>query len=191
VEFALPASGGAAELSSARQPRPTVEDAPASRPARQPAARSTASTGGQRLELPSEAQRAASGLPTANHPIGGAGGLAATQTRLEAPEYGTKSDTANADQAPPAIASAVDAYGAQAFALISANIAASLEYTQQLFNVKDPGEFVALSTRHARLQIELMVDQAAALRSVANRLAPPGAQAIAAGLAKAWSRGEE
>jgi hypothetical protein len=70
------------------------------------------------------------------------------------------------------IAATVADYQAKAFGLTEANISAALDYAQQLLNLRSASDFVRLSSRHARIQIELMIKQSRELRSLTMDLTP-------------------
>jgi len=71
------------------------------------------------------------------------------------------------------IAATVADYQAKAFGLTEANMSATLEYAQQLVNLRSASDFIKLSSKHARIQIELMIKQSSELRSLAMNLTPP------------------
>ena len=70
------------------------------------------------------------------------------------------------------IAATVADYQAKAFGLTEANMSATLEYAQQLVNLRSASDFIKLSSTHARIQIELMIKQSSELRSLAMNLTP-------------------
>ena len=55
---------------------------------------------------------------------------------------------------------------AKAFKFMVANVTATMEYANQLRDVKSPSQFVELSVSHARKQVDLAVTQSAALRAI-------------------------
>ncbi len=61
---------------------------------------------------------------------------------------------------------------ANTFELTEANISAALEYAQQLVNLRSASDFIKLSTKHARIQIELMIKQSGELRLLAMNMTP-------------------
>ena len=69
------------------------------------------------------------------------------------------------------VAATVADYQAKAFDL-EANMSATLEYAQQLVNLRSASDFIKLSSTHARIQIELMIKQSSELRSLAMNLTP-------------------
>ena len=69
------------------------------------------------------------------------------------------------DKNTPAIA---EAYHANPFELMMANLNNTLEYGQRLLNIKTPIEFIELSTSHARKQLELIIKQTAELRWIVH-----------------------
>lgn len=70
------------------------------------------------------------------------------------------------------IAATVADYQAKAFGLTEANMSATLEYAQQLVNLRSASDFIKLSSTHARIQIALMIKQSSELRSLAMNLTP-------------------
>jgi len=70
------------------------------------------------------------------------------------------------------IAATVADYQAKAFGLTEANMSAALEYAQQLVNLRSASDFIKLSSTHARIQIELMIERSSELRSLAMNLMP-------------------
>jgi hypothetical protein len=66
------------------------------------------------------------------------------------------------------VAKVAEAYRAKSFELMMVNVNITLEYAQRLVNVKTPTEFVALSASHACKQLELIINQTAALGSIAQ-----------------------
>jgi hypothetical protein len=64
-------------------------------------------------------------------------------------------------------------YRAEAVELASANLAATLDYARDLVGARTGAEFVALSSALARKQCELMLKQAAALQSFAQKVTKP------------------
>jgi Phasin protein len=63
-------------------------------------------------------------------------------------------------------------YQAKALGLAEANMSATLEFAQQLVNLRSASDFIKLSSTHARTQIELMIKQSSVLRSIAMNLTP-------------------
>ena len=78
------------------------------------------------------------------------------------------------------IAATVADYQAKAFGLTEANMSATLEYAQQLVNLRSASDFIKLSSTHARIQIALMIKQSSELRSLAMNLTPSYDTRIAA-----------
>ena len=78
----------------------------------------------------------------------------------DAREQGKNSYSQSTDKNTPAIA---EAYHANPFELMMANLNNTLEYGQRLLNIKTPIEFIELSTSHARKQLELIIKQTAEL----------------------------
>ena len=70
----------------------------------------------------------------------------------------------------PAPAKAAEEYRAKAFELMTANVNATLDYAQQLANVRSPAEFIALSANHARKHFELIMTHTAALGALSQSL---------------------
>jgi len=70
------------------------------------------------------------------------------------------------------IAATVADYQAKAFGLTEANMSVALEYAQQLVNLRSASDFIKLSSTHARIQIELMIERSSELRSLAMNLMP-------------------
>jgi len=121
-----------------------------------------------------------------------ANGLASVNSRIVAvadpdtAEPARNAAAPSADQMTPTVAKVADEYPAKAFELMSANMSTTLEYAQRLVNVKTPTEFVELSTNHARKQFELILKQTAELGLIAQRLATPDVESLAAGFRKAF-----
>ena len=69
------------------------------------------------------------------------------------------------------ISATVADYQAKAFALTEANMSVTLEYAQQLANLRSASDFIKLSSTHARI-IDLMIKQSSELRSLAMNLTP-------------------
>ena len=63
---------------------------------------------------------------------------------------------------------ATSEFCAKAFALMAANVTATLEYVRRLSDVKLPSEFVELSASHARKQVDLAMTHTAALRTLSK-----------------------
>lgn len=141
VEFALPPIGAPVEISSAT--RPVRPDKPAKK---------TSDGGIKVIREPSDLQTAPDAHPDAREP-----------------EISIRSSSA-AENTPSAAKVAVE-YPAWVFELMMANVSTTLEYAQRLANVKTPTEFFELSMSHGRKQLELVIEQAADLGSMAQRLA--------------------
>ncbi len=88
----------------------------------------------------------------------------------------------------PAPAKAAEEYRAKAFELMTANVNATLDYAQQLANVRSPAEFIALSASHARKHFELIMTHTAALGALSQSLAKTSAEQMTASIAKVLSR---
>jgi hypothetical protein len=99
-----------------------------------------------------------------------------TGPTLELPtqEANSSHGAASSEKTIPAatIAATVADYQAEAFGLTEANMSAALEYAQQLVNLRSASDFIKLSSTHARIQIELMIEQSSELRSLAMNLMP-------------------
>jgi hypothetical protein len=65
-------------------------------------------------------------------------------------------------------------YQAEALALMQANVAATLDYTQKLLGAKSSAEVVELSSSLARRQCELLLEQTRALRSFTRNVTKSG-----------------
>jgi hypothetical protein len=141
VEFALPPSGAPAEIPSAT--RAVRPDKPAKK---------TSSGGIKIIHEPSDLQTASDAHPDTREP------------EISIP-------TSNAGKNTPSVAKVAVEYPARVFELMMANVSSTLEYAQRLVNVKTPTEFFELSMSHGRKQLELVIEQAADLGSIAQRLA--------------------
>jgi Phasin protein len=89
-------------------------------------------------------------------------------------EANSSHDAVNSEKTiPAATTSAIFAdYQAKALGLTEANMSATLEFAQQLVNLRSASDFIKLSSTHARTQIELMIKQSSELRSLARNLTP-------------------
>ena len=90
----------------------------------------------------------------------------------------------------PAPVKVVKQYRAKAVELMTANVNATLEYAQQLANVRSLPEFIQLSTNHARKHFGLMMTQTAALGALSQSLTASNAERMTVNIAKALSREE-
>jgi len=70
-------------------------------------------------------------------------------------------------------------YRAEAGRLMKANMATSMDFARRLLGAKSTAEWVELTSSHARLQCELMLQQAQALRSLARGMTDSGAGSAA------------
>ena len=113
----------------------------------------------------------------------GVGGKAADQPRQ--PEKA--SSTPKREPQLPAHIKVAEAYRAKAFELMTANVNATLEYAQQLVNVRSLPEFIELSTTHARQHLQLIMTQAAALGALSQSLTAGNVERVTA-IAKALSQ---
>ncbi len=123
-----------------------------------------------------------------------ANGLASVNSRTELaahPDAREQVKNTSAEKATPTVAKVADEYRAKAFELMTANINSTLEYAQQLVNVKTPAQFAELSTSHARKQLELIIKQTAELGSIAQRLATSNVEQMTGGFAKAIGQRRE
>lgn len=111
-------------------------------------------------------------------------GEAAEQLREQEKDSGTPKQ----EQQSPASPKAAQEYRAKAFELMTANVNATLDYAQQLANVRSLPEFIELSTNHARKHFELIMKQAAALGALSQSLTASNAERITASIAKTLSR---
>jgi hypothetical protein len=111
--------------------------------------------------------------------------------RPDTREQGKNTRSQSAGKTAPAVANVADEYRAKAFELMTANIDTTLEYARRLVEVKNPTEFVELSTSHARKQLELIMKQTADLGSIAQRLATSNVERMTAGFAKALGERKE
>ena len=89
-------------------------------------------------------------------------------------EVNSSHDAVNSEKTIPAatISAIVADYQAKALGLTEANMSATLEFAQQLVNLRSASDFIKLSSTHARTQIELMIKQSSVLRSLAMNLTP-------------------
>jgi hypothetical protein len=141
VEFALPPSGAPAEIPSATRPLRPVKPA-----------KKTSDGGIKIIHEPSDLQTASDAHPDAREP------------EISIP-------ASNAGKNTPSVAKVAIEYPARVFELMMANVSSTLEYAQRLVNVKTPTEFFELSMSHGRKQLELVIEQAADLGSIVQRLA--------------------
>jgi Phasin protein len=100
-----------------------------------------------------------------------------TGPALEEPatqEANSSHDAVNSEKTIPAatISAIVADYQAKALGLTEANMSATLEFAQQLVNLRSASDLIKLSSTHARTQIELMIKQSSVLRSLAMNLTP-------------------
>jgi hypothetical protein len=161
VEFALPASGALVEMPCAARPLPTVQPALATRRDKQPiktSERRRKTIGHEPLN--EDQQVGAVDVWQANNLNGE---MLKDHTKVHQIEDVT-SAAANAAK----VAKVAEAYRAKSFELMAVNVNITLEYAQRLVNVKTPTEFVALSASHACKQLELIINQTAALGSIAQ-----------------------
>jgi hypothetical protein len=89
-------------------------------------------------------------------------------------EVNSSHDAVNSEKTIPAatISAIVADYQAKALGLTEANMSATLEFAQQLVNLRSASDFIKLSSMHARTQIELMIKQSSELRSLVRNLTP-------------------
>jgi len=113
----------------------------------------------------------------------GVGGKAADQPRQ--PEKA--SSTPKREPQLPAHIKVAEAYRAKAFELMTANVNATLEYAQQLVNVRSLPECIELSTTHARKHLQLIMTQTAALGALSQSLTAGNVERVTA-IAKALSQ---
>ena len=66
-------------------------------------------------------------------------------------------------------------YRAEAARLVTANMATTMDFARRLLGANSSAEWVELTSTHARLQCELMLQQAQALRSLARGMTDAGA----------------
>ncbi len=78
-------------------------------------------------------------------------------------------------------------YNAKAVEFAQANIAAAIDFTQKLWGVKAPTEFIELSTDHFRKQSEALTSQTKELTDLAQKVVAATAQPLAADVTKAFS----
>jgi hypothetical protein len=71
-------------------------------------------------------------------------------------------------------------YRAEAARLMTANMATTMDFARRLLGANSSAEWVELTSTHARLQCELMLQQAQALRSLARGMTDSGAGPAAA-----------
>jgi len=81
----------------------------------------------------------------------------------------------------------VQDYNAKAVEFAQANIAAAIGFTQKLWGVKAPTEFIELSTDHFRKQSEVLTNQIKELTDLAQKLVVASAQPFATDFTKAFS----
>jgi hypothetical protein len=85
----------------------------------------------------------------------------------------------------PTMALAAEDYRTKAFDLMKTNINATMEFAQRLATARSPGEFVELTTSHARSQMETAFTQTSELVQLAQKLAKSNLEQIAARFTKA------
>jgi len=94
-----------------------------------------------------------------------------------------QSDCGDRKRVRQAPAKAAEDYRARAFELMTANVNATLDYARELANVQSPAEFVALSSDHARRQLDMIMKHAAAFGDLSQSLATTNSERPAAGAA--------
>lgn len=78
-------------------------------------------------------------------------------------------------------------YNARAVEFAQANIAAAIDFTQKLWGMKAPADFIELSTDHFRKQSEAITKQTKELTDLAQKVVAATAQPLAADCTKAFS----
>ena len=68
------------------------------------------------------------------------------------------------------------AVDANAYEMMMANVSTAMEYAQRFSRVRTPTEFVELSMSHGSWQLNFMMTQAVALRSIMNMFSAVGAK---------------
>jgi hypothetical protein len=107
-------------------------------------------------------------------------GLSAGPTRKPRPDTPKPAAGENV----PSATQAAEEYRARLFEIMKANVNATLEYAHRLANVKSPAEFVALSTTHARKQLEAIAAQTAEIGLLTQKLAASNTEQMAEGFTK-------
>ena len=79
-------------------------------------------------------------------------------------------------------------YGLKMIEIARANTDAMFDFTEALFTVKSPSEFVELSTKHARTQFETLAGQSKELAGLAQKVATETAEPIKSGVSKAMKK---
>ena len=79
-------------------------------------------------------------------------------------------------------------YGLKVIEMARANTNAMFDFTESLFGVKSPSEFVELSTKHARTQFETLTGQGKELAGLAQKVATETAEPIKSGVSKAMKK---
>ena len=81
----------------------------------------------------------------------------------------------------------VQDYNAKAVEFAQANIAAAIDFTQKLWGVKAPTEFIELSTNHFHKQFEALTKQTKELTELAQKVVAATAQPVMTDVTKAFS----
>ncbi len=79
-------------------------------------------------------------------------------------------------------------YGLKMIEIARFNTNAMFSFTESLFGVKSPSEFIELSTKHARSQFETLSGQSKELAGLAQKVATETAEPIKAGVSKAMKK---
>jgi phasin len=79
-------------------------------------------------------------------------------------------------------------YGLKVIEIARTNTNAMFDFTESLFGVKSPSEFVELSTKHARTQFETLSGQSKDLVGLAQKVASETAEPIKSGVSKAMKK---
>ena len=79
-------------------------------------------------------------------------------------------------------------YGLKVIEIARANTDATFDYVEALFGVKTPSEFVEVSTKHAREQLEALTGHGKELAGLAQKVATETAEPIKSGVSKAMKK---
>jgi phasin len=79
-------------------------------------------------------------------------------------------------------------YNAKVIEFANANTEAALAFTQKLFGVKSPSDFIALSTEHSHQQFETLTEQTKELAALAQKVTLATAEPLKTGVSKAFSQ---
>jgi hypothetical protein len=104
----------------------------------------------------------ASGLASLSLPIGRQAAAPSAGTREDATTAGAAADDSAADGAATACT--------RAFEAMSANWTVGLDYARRLVEVTSPADLILLSTSQARKQVDLLMEQSAALNALSRSI---------------------